>query len=475
MGSSLATAAIVAALLVSDGDNSAAPERPAPRPVLKIQFKDEPITPVTLRFVRRALREAEDSVSQCLVIELDTPGGLLQSTREMVRDILESRVPVVVYVSPKESRAASAGLFITLSAHVAAMAPDTRIGAAHPVQLGGLPGTPPSMPAPETEDEKEKKEESEEKEKPAERRTPMQEKIVNDTVAWARSLAELRGRNADWAAVAVSESKVVGAAKALELGVIDLVAKDFKDLLQQLDGREISLDSKTVRLSTADAEIRTLDMWWGEHLLAAISNPTVAFLLLMFGFYGILFELNSPGWGVGGTLGVICLVLGFYGLSVLPVNYVGLALIIVAMAMFVAEAFVTSFGTLTIGGIVCLILGGLMLIESPTGFMQVSTGVVVAVAVATAAITVFLVSSVVKAHLVRPQTGTEGLVGQPAEARGAFSPDGPHFKGTVFAHGEYWDAVSAEPIGDRQSVRINERRGLTLVVKGGEPSEAEAR
>lgn len=425
--------------------------------VLRIAIQDEAITPVTARFLERALLEAEQANAECLLIELDTPGGLLQSTQQIVRAILASRVPVVVYVSPSGGRAASAGLFITLSSHVAAMAPGTRIGAAHPVQFGGLP-IGPQQPPNEPVDDK----------TPAERSlgpSAMEEKLVNDTEAWARGLAKLRGRNQEWVATAVTESRVMLASEAVQQGIVELEAVDLDDLLEQLDGREILIGDTNVSLRTADAKVRTLEMWWGEQFLAVISNPNVVMLLLMFGVYGILFELYSPGWGVAGTLGVVSLLLAFFGMSVLPVNYVGLALIVVALAMFAAEVTVTSYGALTVGGIVCLTLGGMMLVDSPTGFLRVSLGVLVPVAVATGVITVFLLSCIVRAHRQRVQTGSEALVDRQAVARGKFAPDGNGFHGQVFVHGEIWQARSTLPVSDGQIVRIRAREGLTLEIE----------
>ncbi len=249
---------------------------------------------------------------------------------------------------------------------------------------------------------------------------------------------------------------------------MELEAANLGDLIQQLDDREVSLPERTVRISTTSAVVRTVEMWWGERLLAAISDPTVVMLLLMFGVYGIMFEFYSPGWGVSGTLGIICLLLAFYGLSVLPVNYVGLALILLALAMFVAEAFVTSFGALTIGGVICLILGGTMLVDSPGGFLRVSMNALIPLALSTAGITVFLASQVVKTHRGRVQTGSEGLLGGTAVAYEKFSAENEHYRGVVFVHGELWQATSCAPIVDRQKVRIKERDGLVLVVESNE-------
>ncbi len=447
--------AIVYVLVLVAGARQAAhggqPSTADPPLVLKITLEDEPITPNTARFIRRAIQQAENEGAACLVIVLDTPGGLVDSTRSVVKDILGSATPVVVYVSPAGARAASAGVFITLASHIAVMAPGTHIGAAHPVQLGGLPiappGSPPSEPGPA-----------------APTSSPVEAKIVNDTVAWARALAQLRGRNEDWAARAVTESVTVTASEAVAAGVVDLTAADLDSLLAQLEGREIRLPQGPVTLHTTGATVRTLEMWWGERLLGVISNPTLAFLLLVLGFYGVLFELYTPGWGVAGTLGVICLVVAFFGLAVLPVNYVGLALVLLGLGLFAAEAFVTSHGLVALGGAVCLALGGLMLVDSPLGFMRVSMGVVVPVAAASGAISVFLVGSVIRAHRGRTRTGAEGLVAEQAVAQENFTPRADRYVGVVLAHGELWNAESAVPVATGQVVEVQGVRGLTMDV-----------
>lgn len=432
---------------------TAAAER---RAVLLIALEDEPITPATARFIERAIAQAEREQAECLVIVLDTPGGLADSTREIVREILAAERPVVVYVSPAGARAASAGVFIALAAHVAAMAPGTHIGAAHPVQLTGLPLPAPEPGAPAT--------------RPQQQATPLEEKIVNDTVAWARALAERRGRNADWAERAVRESVSITATEAADAQVVDLLAGNLNELLAELDGREVSLAGRVHRLQTAGALVREMEMWWGERLLAAICNPNIAFLLLMLGFYGILFELYTPGWGVSGTLGVVCLILAFFGLAVLPVNYIGFLLIAVALGLFVAEAVLTSYGLLALAGAGCLVLGGVMLVDSPFGFMRVSLGVLVPVAAATGLITVFLVANVVRAHRRRVQTGGEGLIGSTAVAKEDFQRAAQGYRGVVLAHGELWQALSAVPISAGEAVSVREREGLTLIVA---PQDAE--
>jgi membrane-bound serine protease (ClpP class) len=442
--------AIVTALVMGGQPVLAGGASPAGRPVVyQFRIDDEAITPVTARLVRRAIEQAQEQRATCLIIVLDTPGGLIDSTRDVVKSILRSNVPVVVYVSPAGARAASAGVFITLAAHVAAMAPGTNIGAAHPVEIGGLPG-PSREPAKKDED--------------TAKAAPREEKVLNDTVAWARSLAELRGRNAEWATRAVKESLSASASEAVREGAVDFMADDIDELLAKADGREVTLPSGPVQLGTAGAEIRIVETWWGDQLLSALANPNVAFLLLLFGFYGILFELYTPGWGVAGVVGIICLVLGFFAMAVLPINYVGLALIAVALALFVAEAFVVSYGFLTIGGVACLVLGALMLVESPAGFQRISLWLVIPVALATAAITFFLVGSIVKAHRGKTRTGDAELLATSAVAVETFVAEADRYLGTVRAHGELWRAVSPAPVELGQQVRVEHREGLTLTV-----------
>ena len=567
--------------------------------VLLAELQNEIISPGTARYILRAVDEAEAKGAECLVITLDTPGGLLESTRQLVKRFLNSRVCIVVYVYPTGSRAASAGMFITLAAHIAAMAPGTTIGAAHPVSIGGLPGSPnegssvfsrflspgirvlfpgiyedpavgpgplqrdgdgragpariisahrlspnevflpgvwgfleenglrrdsqgeevfaPNKPqegrseagsdsaasqesgpaggaaqagelarqtpgAPRDKSNKDRSNNEKEGDKNGEEAgrktpTPMEEKIVNDTVSWARALAEERGRNADWAAEAVRESASITVDEALEKQVVDLKAVDLSDLLEKIDGRIVQLPRGEKKLRTKGARIERVEMWWGERILTLISHPQVAFLLLIFGFYGILYELYSPGWGIPGTVGLICLLLGFFGLSVLPVNYLGLGLIAVALGLFVAEAFVASFGLLTLAGVICMILGGLMLIESPTGFIGLTWGVVVAVALATAAIVVLLVGAIIKAHRREVLTGDESWIGREAQAKTDFVFQDGQYSGKVYLEGEWWQAKSSAPIKQGETCRILRREGLTLIVEprvsqGGESPAA---
>lgn len=451
----------------SKDDVDAGRKRPL---VLQVSLEDEAITPGIARYLERAIGQAEEQNAECLIVVLDTPGGLLDSTETIVRDIVESGTCIVVYVAPSGGRAASAGVFITLASHVAAMAPGTRIGAAHPVTVGGLPFQPPPQEPPLPADGKD----TSSQQKAPESQTPMEEKIVNDTVGLARALAELRHRNAEWAARAVKESEVLLSREAVEQGIVDFEAADLEELLQKLDGLEVSLPQGPHTLRTSGARVEEVPMWWGERVLAILSRPNIAFLLMIFGFYGVLFELYSPGWGVAGTLGIICLLLAMFGLAVLPVNFLGLALIVAAMGLFAAEVFVTSFGTLTIAGIVCLVLGGVMLVDSPIGFGRVSLGVILPVALATGLITVFLIGGIVRVHSRRVQTGDEALIGTQAEARSGFARQQDRYVGTVFVHGEWWQAISDTPIVLGQACTIEGRQGLALVVKASGTGESEA-
>lgn len=431
--------------------------------VIEARIEGDTISGVTVRHIDRAIRSAEEKKAQCLIISLDTPGGLVSATREIVKSILASRVPVVIHVAPTGSQAASAGGFLTLAAHVAAMSPATTIGAMHPVAVGGLPiPSPNESPAnlPTADDDGD----GEVEEKPALPVSAMEEKVVNNTAAWARGLAILRGRNGDWAERAVNDSIVATETEALEAGIIDFLAAGRNELLEKLDGREVTLSDRTVTLHTVNASVEPFEMWWGDEVLSALANPNVSFLLLIFGFYGILFELYSPGWGVGGTLGIVCLVLAFFGLSVLPINYVGLLLIAAALAMFVAEAFVTSYGSLAIGGCVCLVMGGLMLVDSPVGFARVSMSVVLPIAAATCCIVVLLVFAILKAHRGKALTGSEGMVGERAESIAAFAQHNGQFEGTVRVHGEFWNATCPESVESNAAVEIESRDGLVLHV-----------
>jgi membrane-bound serine protease (ClpP class) len=389
------------------------------------------IAPSLGDFFVSAIRKAEDGAAQAIIFELDTPGGLDTSMRVIIKEILRSPVPVVIYVSPSGARAASAGAFITIAAHVAAMAPGTNIGAAHPVQMGGG----------ESDEE-------------------MARKVENDAAAYIRGLAERRGRNATWAEDAVRKSVSATATEALNLKVIDLIAENRADLLTKIDGRTVETGAGKITLKTKAAKIVEVEMGLRDKVLSVISNPTIAYILLILGMAGLYFELSNPGAILPGVLGGICLILAFYAFQTLPINYAGLLLIILGVILFIAEVKVVSHGVLTMGGIAAMILGSLMLIDSPAPFLQISLSAILGVTAATTAFFVFAVGAVFKAHRRQPATGREGLVGQVGVTRTRLNPDG-----LIFIRGEIWNATCAEGAEPGEQVEVTSVAGLKLKVK----------
>mgnify|MGYP005835648205 FL=1 len=401
------------------------------QPVLEIEV-DGIINPATARFITESIDQAARMGAQCLVIKLDTPGGLMDSMRLVVKKELASSVPIIVYVAPSGARAASAGVFITLAAHIAVMAPGTHIGAAHPVTLG---------------EGKESK--------------TMTEKIVNDTVSSIKSIAKTRGRNVDWAEKAVTKSVSITDEEALKLNVIDFISPDLQDLLAKVDGKVIKLEGGLTRtLHTKGVRPRSVQMSWRYKILDIISNPTIAYILLMLGIYGVFFELSNPGAILPGVVGGIFLILAFFALQMLPINFAGLALILFAVILFIAEIKVVSHGLLAVGGVISLFLGSLMLIESPTEYMRISLGVIIPAVVVSAAFFVFAVTMAIRARLKKPTTGREGLVGEIGTAETDLSPEGK-----VHVHGEYWNAMSETPIEKGSRVLVVGTVNLKLKVK----------
>ncbi len=393
---------------------------------------DGVINPVAREFILESIGQAENDGAELLIIEMDTPGGLMDSMHDIVKRILGAEVPVAVYVSPSGSRAASAGVFITMAAHIAAMAPGTNIGSAHPVNLGG--GSDSSR--------------------------VMTEKIVNDAVASIKSVAEKRGRNADWAEKAVRESVNITETEALQQKVIDYVVPDIDSLLKVVDGREVEVLSGKKVLHTSHARIEDFQMSWRQRVLDILSNPNVAYILMMIAMSGIAFELYNPGAVLPGVIGGICLVMALYSMQTLPVNYAGVLLIIFAVILFLLEIKIASYGILTIGGIISFVMGSLMLIETDISFLQISWKVI---AGATMTITLFFVLAiglVYKAHRRRPTTGKEGLVGEEGVALTDLNPDG-----SVEVHGEIWNASAEEPITKGQAVKVEQIDKERLKIK----------
>lgn len=415
---------------------------------------DGAITPATANYFIRALDDANDASAAALVVRLDTPGGLDEAMRDMIKEILASRVPVVVYVAPNGARAASAGTYLLYASHVAAMAPATNVGSSTPVSIGGgnLPSPAPEQPAGE-EDGK----------APPDGATAMERKVVNDAVAYIRSLATLRGRNVEWAEATVREAANLPAAEALEMNVIDLIAADLDELLRALDGRMIAVEGGSVTLDLEDAEIVRVVPDWRDELLSLITNPNVAYLLLMIGIYGLILEFYNPGLGVPGVVGVICLLLGAYALQMLPISYAGLALIIVGIAMMVAEVVSPTVGVFGTGGVIAFVAGSIMLFDSELPGYRVSMPLIAAVAVTSAAVFFLGLGAAARARRLRVTTGREAMIGASAVALEDFAE-----RGLVRAFSETWQARSTRPVLKGDRLRITAVDGLVLTV---EPEE----
>ena len=387
--------------------------------VINVAEVDGIISPATSDFIIQSIRRSEKEGVEALIIKLDTPGGLEESMRTIIKEMLNAEVPVVVYVAPSGARAASAGAIITLAAHIAAMAPGTSIGAAHPVAMGGqLSKT-------------------------------MEEKIVNYAASYAESIAKKRGRNVQFAIDAVRKSTSVSSDQALKLKVIDLISPDLDTLIKELDGRKVSLPLREVKLSTRGAKINNIPIGLRQKILAVIGNPNVAYILMLLGMAGLYFELANPGAILPGVVGGISLLLAFFAFQTLPINYAGILLIILALLMFIAELKTASHGILTAGGLISLALGSLMLFESPLPFFRPSWSVLLGTLVTVGSFVVFALTLALRAQVARPKTGLEGLVGEVGEARTKIAP-----AGKVFVHGEYWDAVSSEPIEEGERIKV---------------------
>jgi membrane-bound serine protease (ClpP class) len=424
-----APAAALAKGRAASPPRSAAPAS-APAPEIDVLTIDGAIQPITAQVIVRAIDAAEKQDREMIVVRLDTPGGLDTSMREIIKRILVSRVPVVIYVAPSGSRAASAGTFIAMAAHVAAMSPGTSIGAASPVNLGG--GISDST---------------------------MAHKVRNDAISYIRSLAAQRHRNVDWAEKAVREGGSLPETDALKMHVVDLIARDDDDLFRQLDGWKVEIGGETRTLHTKDAVRHALKPSWRQGLLSRIVDPNVAYILFMLGFYGLLFELSNPGSILPGVVGGICILLAFLAFQTIPINTTGLALILFSMVLFIIDLKVQSHGILTAGGIVSLILGSLLLIGGDAGMARISYSVIGTVVVATVVFFVFVLGAAFRAQRRKPITGREGMVGERGTALTDLEPSG-----RVFVHGAYWEAESSERIERGAAVVVDKVDGLRLRV-----------
>ena len=410
---------------------------------------DGVIGPATSDYVARSFVKAQDQGAGLIVLWMDTPGGLVDATRSIVREILASPVPVVTFVAPSGARAASAGTYILYASHVAAMAPGTNLGAATPVQIGGgLPGAP----APDDEEA-----EGDGKEP---HRAGMEDKILNDLVAYIRSLAQLRGRNVEWAEKAVREAASLPANEALELGVIEVIARDLPDLLAQLDGRTVEVGGAERPLATAGREVVRLEPDWRSELLAIITDPNVAYILMLIGIYGIIFEFYSPGLAFPGVVGAICLLLALYAFQVLPVSYAGLALIGLGIALMIGEMLLPSFGALGVGEIVAFVVGSIMLMDTDLPGFGIAWQVVGGMALAASTLLLLLIATLAQSRKRPVVSGQEEMIGSRGEVL-----DWTGASGRIRVHGEIWTARGPVRLARGGKVRVTAIDGLTVEVE----------
>jgi len=435
------SAALVAALalLVAPAVSRAAETHPVAGPAgagskrVDLIVVDAGINPATADFIHESIAVAKRDGARALIIELDTPGGLLDSTKSIVKDLLGSPVPVIVYIAPSGAGAASAGVFVTMAANLAAMAPGTNIGAAHPVggqgeNIGG----------------------------------DMREKVESFAASLSKTIAQERGRNAEWAEKAVRESVSATEQEALKLHVVDIVAVSVDDLLHQASGREVSIDGRKVKLDLAGAEVVHREMRLKQKVLNILSNPNVAYLLMMAGVLGLYVEFTHPGVFFPGIAGAICLLLGMTALQVLPINYSGLVLILLGLSLLVSELFVPSFGILGVGGIVAFVLGSLLLFDTPESNLTLDPNIVYAAAATLGAFTMWVSYLVVRSQRRKPVLGREGLVGEIGEVRERIAGTRA---GKLFVHGEYWNAASEEPIEVGERAEVVRVDGMRLLVR----------
>ena len=418
---------------------------------------DGPIGPATGDYVLRGFERAQREGAELIVLRMDTPGGLDSSMRDIIRGILASPIPVAGYVAPGGARAASAGTYMLYACHIAAMAPATNLGAATPVQIGGLPASPGEQPKDSKPEAKPDGRNTSTQEEPP--KTSMERKMINDARAYIRSLAQLRGRNVEWAERAVTEAASLSADEAREQKVIDLVAKDVPDLLEQANGRVIQLGTEQRTLETSGLTIETIGPDWRNRLLATITSPQVAYILMLIGIYGLFFELANPGSIVPGVLGGISLLLALFAFQVLSVNYAGLALIVLGILFMVAEAFLPSFGALGLGGIVAFVFGSLMLWDTEGANYEVPIGLILGFALASAVLFIGLGAMLVRQRRRPVVSGGEYILGATGTALEDFDGDG-----RVWLHSESWQASSPRPLKKGQAVRVTGRDGLHLQV-----------
>ncbi|MGM0449288.1 MAG: NfeD family protein [Pseudomonadota bacterium] len=448
---------------------------------VRVMTIQEAIGPAVSDWFLRTLAESEEQGADLLVVELDTPGGLDKSMRDMIQGILSSEVPVATYVTPRGARAASAGTYLLYASHIAAMAPATNLGSATPVQIGGGGGddegggSPFSLQADDSgadsdageegttgEDSEDGSGSSSEQSNDGGNASAMEKKVVNDAVAYIRGLAELRGRNADWAEQAVREAVNLSSGEALEKDVIDIRADSIEDMLAQADGMEVDVDGVMQTLALAEHRISRVDKDWRTAFLSVITDPSVAYILMLVGVYGLILEFYNPGMGVPGVVGAICLLVGLYALQMLPISYVGLALILLGIGLMVVEAVSPSFGILGLGGAVAFVIGSVMLMDTDLPGYQIAMPVIAAFSVSTVLIMVLVLRMALQSTRKAVVSGSEGMEGSTAVVIRDFDEQG---HGLVRVLGEIWQAHSADPVREGDVVVIEQVEGLKLTVR----------
>jgi len=406
------------------------------------------IGPATYDYVRRGLEQAHEQHTNVIIVRIDTPGGLDTSMRAIIQDIIASPVPIVSFVAPSGARAASAGTYMMYASHIAAMSPATNLGAATPVQIAGFPG------------DSDRNKDDQDTATDNHQDDHMTKKIINDAVAYIRGLAQMRGRNADWAEKAVRDGVSLSAQEALEQGVIDLIATDISDLLIQINGRKVNVLGQEIEISTQQVSVERIEPDWRTHLLAIITDPNLAYILMLIGIYGLIYEFINPGMVLPGVTGTICLLLALFAFQVLPINFAGLVLMLLGIAFMVAEIFVPSFGALGIGGVLAFVIGSIMLLDTGIPGYGISIPIIVMFALTSAAFFMFVVGMAMKAQKRPVVSGAEELIGAAGKVTDDF--DG---EGRVRVHGELWQARCNIPLVKGQKIQVTALDGLTLVVE----------